>query len=253
MPWEAVSNISLHVPTGSRLRPDAPLTQLKLAVARALIAQMTEPGDWHELALVVDAERKILGHPRLIRGLSWGNDDYTQAVHQVVPAVLGLRREPDDEWATSWEVHLDHLVDIEEHLDLPGWLAEHDQRLHRLLYGVDVAEVAALDAVADAIEDLELPDIVRQLDRLRRDLTDDLPAAIGHAKDLVESACKTIIGQTGSGAGSDLLRVPPPRWRTVLPPTVIVVDRKALTLSAVADGPAGSVHGVAPCGFRNGY
>jgi hypothetical protein len=197
------TTVVLHVPTGSRLRQDAPLPQLKLAVARALISQMTAPGDWHELALLVDAEQQIVGHPRLLRGLTYGNEDYTQCVHQVVPAALGLRTEEDGWYDVRQDVYLDHLVDIEDHLDLPVWLAEHEPRLHRLLYGVDAAEAAALDAVTDAIADLELPEIVRQLDRLRRDLADDLPAAIGHAKELVESACKTIIGQTGPGAGSD--------------------------------------------------
>lgn len=193
----------LHVPTGSRLRPDAPLAQLKLAVARALIARMSEPGDWHELALLLDAEEAITGHGRLLQAMNWHDDDYTQCVHQVVPAVLGLRAEGDGWMEVRQDVYLDHLVDVEEHLDLPAWLAEHEPRLHRLLYATDLAEAAALDAITTAIAGLELPEIIRQLDRLRRDLADDLPAAIGHAKELVESACKTILDQTGPGAGSD--------------------------------------------------
>jgi hypothetical protein len=202
-----VSNtVVLHVPTGSRLRADAQLPQLKLAVARALIAQMTEPGDWHELALLVDAEERVTGHGRLLRAMSFGDDDYTQCVHQVVPAALGLRIEENGWVDVRQDVYLDHLVDIEEYLDLPAWLAEQEPRLHRLLYATDLAEAAVLDAVATTIAGLDLPEIVRQLDRLHRDLADDLPAAIGHAKDLVESACKTVLGETGAGAGSKKLK-----------------------------------------------
>lgn len=115
--------------------------------------------------------------------------------------MLGLHHE-EDSWGNPSGAFADHLVELEEHLDLPAWLAEHQPRLHRLLYGADAAEAAALDAVTTAIADQELPEIVRQLDRLRRDLTDDLPAAVGHAKDLVERACKTILGENGPGAGT---------------------------------------------------
>jgi hypothetical protein len=170
-----------------------------LAVAQSLEAELTTPGAWQDLALLVDASWILKG--RLLEAQRHGDGDYRELIHEIVPAVLGVRRD-EDSWGNTTGVFVDRLAELEDHLDLPAWLAEHQPQLHRRLYGADLAEAAALEAVTTAIADLELPEIVRQLDRLRRDLTDDLPAAVGHAKELVESACKAIIGQTGSGAGS---------------------------------------------------
>lgn len=186
-------------PVDSRLRSDVRLGQLSLAVARALEDKLTTRSAWQELALLVDANWILNG--QLLEAHRHGDDDYRQLIHEIVPAVLGLRR-VEDSWGNT-STYVDHLAELEEYLDLPAWLAEHQPRLHRLLYGADLAEAAALDAVTAAIADLKLPEIVRQLDRLHRDLADDLPAAVGHAKDLVESACKTVIGQTGPGAGTE--------------------------------------------------
>jgi hypothetical protein len=201
----------LHVPTGSRLRPDTPLNQLKLAVARAVIAQVTDRSDWSELALLTDTEDLIYNHGRLLRSLGFGDEDYPACVHDVVPALLGLRevKEPWDPWSTSdpadppdADVYLDNLPVLEEHLDLSAWLAEHEPRLHRLLYARDPAEAVALDGLTEFATARGLSEISRQLQRLHRDLGDDLSAAVGHAKELVESACKHVLGQTGPGAGA---------------------------------------------------
>jgi hypothetical protein len=204
----------LHVPTGSRLRSDAPLNQIKLAVGLALIAQMTDRSTWIDLALRTDTEDLVRGHGRLLRSLAWNDDDYDACVQDVVPEILGLREVgPDRSFGSArpWgsegdedrrDVYLDHLPLLEEYLDLPGWLAEHEPRLHRVLYAAAAAEAAALEAVTEMTAGRDLPEIVRQLDRLNRDLGDDLPAALGHAKDLVESACKTILGEHGPGAGA---------------------------------------------------
>lgn len=100
------------------------------------------------------------------------------------------------------QVFVDNLQQLEEHLGLPMWLAEHEPRLHRLLYAHDLAEAVPLDTAVETASELDLPEIVKQLERLHRDLKEGLPAAIGHAKDLVESACKALLGHTGPGAGA---------------------------------------------------
>lgn len=195
--------IVLHVPPGSSLRPDAQLGWLRLAVSRALRTLVTDGVRWRELGLAAGRQDLITARPSLLG--DFHDQDYVEAIHEIVDHLLGLREYARNvDGAAEWHIHLDGLPVLEEHLDLPTWLAEHEPRLHRLLYGADVAEGAALDAVSTAIVDVEIPEIVRQLDQLRRDLPDDLSAAVGHAKELVESACKTIIGQTGSGAGAEL-------------------------------------------------
>jgi hypothetical protein len=195
----------VRVPAGSRLRPDAPLNQLRLAVARALIAGIRDATAWRELAMLTSSTAAI-GQRGLFQERGFHDAEYVADVHAVVDQVLGVRHvltivglDPEPSTRT---VDVEHLVVLEEHLDLPSWLAEHEPRLHRVLYGADPAATAVLDAVDGAATDLDLPEIVRQLERLRRDLADDLPAAIGHAKELVESACKTVLSQTGPGAGT---------------------------------------------------
>ncbi len=195
----------LHVPLGSRLRPTASLAQLRLAVGRALLAQMENSSRWTELALVTDTEDAIY-ETRLLRALRFGDDDYEACIYGVVPALLGHREVDPNDWPTvvgqPVDVYLDKLPLLEEHLDLPNWLAQYQPSLHRALYAHDLAEAASLEGVSAVAAELDLTEIARQLERLHRDLGDDLPAAIGHAKDLVESACKHILGEAGSGAGS---------------------------------------------------
>jgi Abortive infection C-terminus len=209
----------INVPTGSRLRPDAPLGPLKLAVARALEAQMTTLGHWQDLALLVGAPW-ILGG-KLLDAQRHGDGDCRQLVHDVVDTVLGVRHDEDSWGNYGGGTFVDHLVDLEDHLDLPDWLAAHELRLHRVLYGADPAAAAALDAVAGAATDLDLPEVVRQLDRQRRDLADDLPAAIGHAKDLVEGACKIVIGPAAAEADAR-------KTRPANVPTLVAAALKAV-------------------------
>ena len=56
-----------------------------------------------------------------------------------------------------------------------------------------------LDAAETAAGRLGVGEMRRQVDRIRRDYTDDPGALIVQVKELVESACKTILGLTGTG------------------------------------------------------
>jgi hypothetical protein len=154
----------LQVAAGSRLQPGAPLAQLKLAVGRAVIAQVTDYSEWSELALLTDTESVIQGHSRLLRSLRFGDDDYEGCVHDVVPSLLGFREvDPNPPWPAAQldgpqptQVFLDNLILLEEHLNLPAWLADHEPRLHRLLYAHDLAEAAALHSAAEVASKLDL-------------------------------------------------------------------------------------------------
>lgn len=250
-------SVVLHVPAGSRLRPDAPLSQVKLAVAHAVTAQVTDRGKWIELALRTDTEDRIRNHPRLLRSLAWNDDDYPGCVHDVVPALLGWRQVrapwnrygPDDPPAA--DVYLDNLPLLEEYLDLPVWLAEHEPRLHRLLYARDPAEAVALENLTELAATRGLTEISRQLQRLHRDLGDDLSAAVGHAKELVESACKHVLGQTGPGAGAKFPQLVDAALRSVgrHPAQVDPGDPDAQLLKQLLGATAGQLQAIA--GLRN--
>ncbi len=69
-------------------RTDAPKNLVKLAVGKALQAQM-DHGKWLELGLLTDTSDRIADHPRLLRTLKFGDDDYDGCVLDVVPTVLG--------------------------------------------------------------------------------------------------------------------------------------------------------------------
>jgi len=56
-----------------------------------------------------------------------------------------------------------------------------------------------LDAADTAAGRLGVGEMRRQVERIRRDYANDPEALIGQVKELVESACKTILGLTGSG------------------------------------------------------
>jgi len=184
------------------VRGDAPINKIKLAVARALTAAADETR-WRELALLVDDEG-ILDYPRLLRSLRWGDPDYPANVPAVVPRVLGEQAgDPRPDGAA--EPRLNNLPVVEEFLELSVWLAQHEPALHRELYGREDNEVLPdLETHAELLDVDEARDQVR---RLRRDLGEDLPAAVGHVKELVETVCKAILGLHG-GARSTQLDVP---------------------------------------------
>lgn len=52
-----------------------------------------------------------------------------------------------------------------------------------------------LEHITDAVSELDLPELHRQIQRMQSAVEDDLGLAIGTAKELVESVCKTILEQ----------------------------------------------------------
>lgn len=177
-------------------RADAPANLIKLAVGRCLIAEM-DHGKWLELGLLTDTAAQIDAHPRLLRSLLWNDDDYDKCVLQMTPVVLGedpSGMRPDD---------LPNLNIVADFLDLPAWLAVSDPSLFGRLYDADdssaMPDGTVLTEVEAAAQRLQVGEMRRQIERIRRDHADDPEALVGQAKDLVESTCKTILGLTGTG------------------------------------------------------
>lgn len=61
----------------------------------------------------------------------------------------------------------------------------------------------ALERIADTVSSLDLPELHRQIQRMQSAVDDDPGLAIGTAKELVESVCKTILGQRNIGYAGD--------------------------------------------------
>lgn len=189
-------------------RPDAPPNFVKLAVARCLSAVM-DRARWVELGRVANTDR-IETHPRLLRSLSFGDDDYDDCIHEVVPAVLGEQPEPashPDPWAfpnapqpAALPLHerFPKLIEVSDFVSLPAWLAANEENLFNRLFvaGADAAmpDGTILSAAEVTAARLEVAEMRRQIERIRRDHASDPEAAIGQAKELVETVCKTILG-----------------------------------------------------------
>lgn len=206
-----------------RLRPDAPVNLVKLAVGRCLIDTM-DVSKWTELGLLTDSAERIDAHPRLLRSLRFGDEDYDGHVFDFVPVILGERTPPKpDPWGTPSPAHepegllvrYPNLEVVSDYIDLPAWVAENDTKLFTLVFAEESSEADAtlpdgtvLSAAESAAARLEVGEMRRQVERIRRDHADDPEAAVGHAKELIETVCKTILGTTGKGGDGEMVKFP---------------------------------------------
>lgn len=197
-------------------RADAPPNFVKLAVGRCIIAT-ADYGTWNELALLTDTQERVDSHPRLLRSLHFGDDDYDGHVLDLVPVLLHEKNDlKDDPWssdadraaAATWtpSERFPLLEDVSEYLSLPAWLAENEPKLFDRLFLSNEADATlpdgtVLSAAETAAARLQVDEMRRQVERIRRDYADDPEAAVGQAKELIETVCKTILGMTGGAEG----------------------------------------------------
>lgn len=183
-------------------RPDAPANIVELAIGKCLIAEM-DSSRWAELGLLTDTREVISRHPRLLRSLRFNDEDYDEHVFAMVPVILGA----EETWgapapAQDVQARFPRLSMVADFVDLPAWLALNEPDLYSRLFLDEGAEATLPDGtVLSEAESLavrlDVAEMRRQVERIRRDYTTDPEAAIGQAKELIESTCKTIIGITG--------------------------------------------------------
>lgn len=168
-----------------------------------------DKGRWLELGLLTDTP-EIEDHPRLLRSLSFGDDDYDSCVYSVVPTILADRaaafRLRINRPQHSTEGEFANLQTVSDFLSLPEWLAESDPKTFDALFCSDEAALpdgTLLSAVEAAAARLEVGEMRRQIERIRRDHADDPEALLGQAKELLETTCKTILGLTGDDDDQD--------------------------------------------------
>lgn len=168
---------------------------------------------WTELGLLTNTSDAITGHARLLRSLYFGDDDYETCVFEVVGPVLDEQPDPvsdprdpraRDSEPLSLLEKLPNLETVAHFIDLPAWLAQNDEKLFDQIFvdpepdgDATLPDGTVLSAAESAAARLEVAEMHRQVDRIRRDHADDPEAAIGQAKELVETVCKTILGMTG--------------------------------------------------------
>jgi hypothetical protein len=182
------------------MRADAKSNDIVRAVVNAIEATF-DRSRWMELGLATDSLDYITNHPRLLRGVDWGNPDYKACIIETVPIVLGKRRVPSsfDPPAPQGgpQRKFPNLATVEEVLNLRGWLESNDRALYAALYsGTD--EVV-IDDVQAAAARLSIDDVDQHAARIRRGLRDDPAQAIGSSKELLETVFKAVLGLHGNG------------------------------------------------------
>ena len=80
--------------------------------------------------------------------------------------------------------------------------------------GALMPDGTVLTAAETTASRLEVGEMRRQVDRIRRDYADDPEAAVGQAKELIETTCKTILGMTGDA--DEVIKLPKLVTRTLL-------------------------------------
>lgn len=186
----------------SQWRQDAPANLVELAIGKCLIAEMDD-SRWTEIGLLTGTKEQIYKHPRLLRSLRFGDEDYDGHVYDMVPVLLGAQ----ETWGVSaptQDIHtrFPRLGMVADFIDLPAWLALNEPDLYGRLFVDDNVEATLPDGTVlseaeSAAVRLGIAEMRRQVERIRRDYATDPEAAIGQAKELIESACKTILGITG--------------------------------------------------------
>ncbi|WP_211221746.1 restriction endonuclease [Granulicoccus phenolivorans] len=138
----------LKVPAGSALRSDASLYRLKLAVTKALRAQMDSTSKWRDIAQATGTDQLIKSvHTDetfldvIVDRMEWQDDEYDAAVRDFVGSLLGLKTNfiPFN----GSVVTPTQLPVLEEMLNLPQWLAEHEPLLHGELYAPEQDHLAS--------------------------------------------------------------------------------------------------------------
>lgn len=183
-------------------REDAPANLVELAVGKCLIAEMDD-SRWTELGLLTGTKKQIYSHSRLLRSLRFGDEDYDGHVYDMVPTILGA----GELWGAprppqNIQSRFPGLKAVSDFIDLPAWLALNEPDLYGRLFSDDGTEATMPDGTvlseAESVAvRLGVAEMRRQVERIRRDYASDPEAAIGQAKELIESACKTILGITG--------------------------------------------------------
>ena len=171
-------------PTAERKPP----ARLLYAMQQQIVATFDE-ADWIELGYFAGVPDLIRTDEVLLTALRSGDRAYRLRVFEALESLLQHR-------------HPDELV---EYLKLPEWLAGHDPALGRELF--INGDVSPLDELARAAISGHIPELTRQIGRIRRTASTDPEVAIGQAKEMLETVMKAILGEHGLNSDIDLIKL----------------------------------------------
>lgn len=150
-----------------------------VAVEPLIIREPDQNAVWSNLATLTDGKDIIFGHPRLLRSLDFGDEDYEFCVGDVLVKLVDER--PD---------RLDIIV---EYVKLPQWLKANDPSEHAKLFGHS-------QLLIDQLKDLAVSnsfELNQYILRIQDVIESDPELAVGSTKELLESTMKTILEKQG--------------------------------------------------------
>ncbi len=169
------------------IRLNANHNKIVIALQRCIVDTFDE-SKWTELGYLTDKNTLVSAHPRLLRSLFWGDNDYGGHVFNIIPQIIEGGRE--------------QLRIVEEYVGLDEWLKNADANLHAELY--DVNEVQALSVVEEIAVQTNILEFSKHVTRIRSGIRSDPEQALGSAKELLESVLKAIIGLEGERSNKDI-------------------------------------------------
>jgi hypothetical protein len=161
--------------------------RLLYALQRQIVSTFSE-ADWVELSYFSGLPDLINGDPVLLPAMRAEDDTYRIRVFAILERLVE-------------QVHPDELV---RYLHLAEWLSEHEPALARELF---FSGENALDELCHAAETGNIPELKRQIDRIRRTATTDPEIAIGQAKEMLETVMKAILGEHGPNSDIDIIKL----------------------------------------------
>ena len=168
------------------IRQSANEDKIILALKRCVVETFSD-SEWLELGYLTNSQDVIEGHPRLLRSLYFGDEDYDGNVLQVIPKIIN-----DDH---------ERLRVVENFVGLEDWLQKSDPQLHAEIYST--GEVFALNDIEEFAIQTDIAEFNRHVERIRNGMQNDPEQALGSAKELLESVLKSIVGLEGESAGSE--------------------------------------------------
>ena len=163
------------------IRPNADQSKVILALKRCVVDTF-EDSNWRELAYITRSNALIENHPRLLRSLHFGDEDYDMHAMEVIPQIINSDPE--------------RLRVVEDYVGLDEWLQNSDPRLHAQIYGT--GEVFTLGDVEEVALRMDIVEISKHIERIRNGIRNDPEQALGSAKELLESVLKIIVELEGN-------------------------------------------------------
>lgn len=151
-----------------------------LALKRCIVSKF-DSENWEEVTYLINGRDIINSHPRLLRSLSFGDDDYSGCVLEVLGQLIDFDKD-----------NFNILVD---YCKLQDWLRDSNFQLFEELFGHIHPSLSATEKVAlDSSFNLS-----KHIQRIRESIETDPELAVGSTKEMLESVMKTVLMSFGDG------------------------------------------------------